>query len=253
MKKLVSLALLGVLAAAPAFAQDLTLPQLIEKNNEARGGKAAWEAAKVVRVEGTFEMGPGMVAPFTLVFAQPNKMRMDFEIQGIKATQAFDGEGGWSQMPFMGSPDPQKASDDEIKQFRRMADFEGPLFNGEKKGYKLELLGKEDVEGTPAYKIKVTRDDEESTLFVDAEYFLEFKETRKITTEQGAEILMESSMGDYKTVGDIVFPHSILTKAQGAPQGQAVTLKKIEVNPGGIGDDFFKMPPPAPKPAEAKQ
>lgn len=250
MKKLATLALLSLLAASPALAEDLTLSQLLEKNHEARGGKAAWDAAKTVRVQGTFEVGPGMVAPFTLVFVRPDKMRMDFELQGMKATQAYDGDSGWHIMPFMGSPDPQKSSEDELKQAKRMADFDGPLFDPEKKGYKLELIGKEDVEGTPAYKIKVTKDGEDSTLYVDAEYFLEFKELRKVTTEQGAEMVIESTMGDYKPVDKLVIAHSVLTKPQGAPQGQAITLKTVEINPE-IPADYFKMPPPAPKPAEA--
>ncbi len=253
MKKFLTLAMLSLLAVAPAFAEDLTLKQLLEKNQEARGGKKAWDAAKVVRVQGTFEVGPGMVAPFTLVFSRPDKMRMDFELQGMKATQAYDGESGWHIMPFMGSPDPQKSSEEELKQVKRMADFDGPLFDSEKKGYKIELLGKEDVEGTPAYKLKVTKDDEESTIFLDAELFLEFKELRKVTSEQGAEMVIEANTGDYKEVGDLIIAHSILTKPQGAPQGQAVTIKQVEINPKDVSDDLFKMPPPAPKPDEAKQ
>jgi outer membrane lipoprotein-sorting protein len=249
MKKLATLALLGIFAAAPAFAADLTLPQLLEKNHQARGGKAAWDAAKTVRVEGTFELGPGMVAPFTLVFVRPDKLRMDFEMQGMKASQVVDGEKGWHIMPFTGSADPAPSSADEIKSAKRMADFDGPLFDSDKKGYKLELLGKEDVDGTPAYKIKVTKDGEDSTLYLDAERFLEFKELRMVTTDQGGEMSVETTTGDYKPVGSLIIAHSIQSKIQGAPQGQAITITKVEINPN-VPADTFKMPPPAPKPVE---
>ncbi len=104
-------------------------------------------------------------------------------------------------MPFGGSPDPTPSSPEEIKTAKRMADFDGPLFDSEKKGYTLELLGKEVVDGTPAYKIKVKSADGDSTIFLDAEKFLEFKELRTVTTDQGAELTVESTTGDYKPVG----------------------------------------------------
>lgn len=254
MKKLLSLALLGVLAAAPAFSADLTLPQLIEKNHQARGGKAAWEAVKSARISGAFEVGPGMAAPFTLVFVRPDKLRMDFEVQGMKASQVVDGEKGWHVMPFTGSTDAMESTPEEVKTAKRMADFDGPLFDSDKKGYHLELKGKEDVEGTPAYKIEVkTAEGEVSTLFLDAEKFLEFKELRTVTTDQGAEIVVESTTGDYRPEGKLILAHAIQSKMQGAPQGQSITIKSVELNPTDIPADFFKMPPPAPKPAPAPE
>lgn len=248
--KLVLTVALATLAAS-AFAADLTLPQLIEKNNQARGGKAAWDAAKSLRVTGSLELAPEMVAPFSLVAVQPAKFRMDFEFQGVKATQAYDGETGWHVMPFMGSPDPQKSSPEQLGQAQRTADIAGPLFDSEKKGYQLELLGQEDVAGKPAYKIKVKKGAEESTLFLDAASFLEVKELRTVTTDQGAEMTVEIETGDYKKAGGLLVAHSIHSKLAGAPQGQKVLISKIEVNPADVPADFFKMPPPAPKPPAA--
>ena len=208
-----SLALLSLLAAAPAAAADLTLPQLIEKNHQARGGDAAWKSLK-----------------------------------GIKAIQVVEGDSGWHLMPFTGNPDAQKSSPEQLKQAKRMSDFSGPLFDSEKKGYQLELLGREDVAGTPAYKLKVTQAGESSTLYVDANTFLEFKEVRSAETDQGATMTIEILIGDYKTVGGLLIPHSIQTKMQGTPQGQTVSIKTAELNPP-VPTDYFKMPPPAPKPA----
>jgi outer membrane lipoprotein-sorting protein len=195
-------------------------------------------------------MAPGMEAPFTIYFKQPNKMRMEFELQGMKAIQAYDGESGWSVMPFMGNPDPQKMSEDELKNARRMADFEGPLVDWQNKGHKVELVGQEDVDGTPAYKVKVVEYGDTSFLYLDAEQFLEFQQVSTITTQQGAEIRMITNYGDYKRAGDIVVAHSVEMTAEGAPQGQVVTIKKVEINVD-TADDLFKMPAPAAKPAQS--
>jgi hypothetical protein len=251
MNKIAKLALPAALLAAlgsTAFAADLTLPQLIEKNNQARGGKVAWEAAKAVRVTGSFELAPQMVAPFTLVYVRPDRFRMDFEFQGVQASQAFDGETGWHRMPFMGSPDPQKSAPEQVRQAQRMADIAGPLFDSEKKGYQIELLGKEDVAGKPAYKLSVKKGEEASTLYLDAESFLELKEVRTATTDQGMEMVIEIQSSDFKPVGGLLLAHTVQSTVQGMPQGQKVTITKVEVNPTDIPADFFKMPPPAPKP-----
>lgn len=245
------LACLFVLSLSPVQAEEMSLDQLIEKNIEARGGRAAWKAAKSARMEGSFMVAPGIEAPFTIYFKQPNKMRMEFELQGMKAVQAFDGESGWSVMPFMGNPDPQKMSDDELKNARRMADFEGPLVDWKAKGHQVELMGREDVEGTPAYKLKIVEDGETSFLYIDAEQFLEFHQDSTTTTQQGAEVKITTISSDYKKAGDLVLPHSIEMRQEGAPQGQVVTIKKIELNVDAVSDDLFAMPAPVAKPAPA--
>jgi outer membrane lipoprotein-sorting protein len=254
MNKIAKLALpVALLAtlASNALAADLTLPQLIEKNNQARGGKAAWDAAKSLRVTGTFELAPEMVAPFTLVLVKPDLFRMDFEFQGMQASQVFDGQVGWHRMPFMGSPDPQKSAPDQVRQAQRMTDLAGPLIDSEKKGYQIELLGKEDVAGKPAYKLKVTKGEEVTTLYLDAEKFLDLKEVRTATTDQGMELVIEIQSTDWKPVGGLLFAHTVQSTVQGMPQGQKVNIAKVEVNPADIPADFFKMPPPAPKPPAA--
>ncbi len=38
---------------------------------------------------------------------RPNKMRIEFTIQGMTGVQAYDGKTGWSVMPFLGKNDPE--------------------------------------------------------------------------------------------------------------------------------------------------
>jgi hypothetical protein len=128
-----------------------------------------------------------------------------------------------------------------------MADFfEGDLFDYQKKGHTVELLGKEPIEGTEAWKLKVTKKDGNvSTMYLDAEAYLEIKsESRRKVRDQ--EVDIESTAGDYKEVGGLIFAHSYEQKQKGAPQGQVITLEKIELDPEVPASDFA-MPPPAPK------
>src|SRR5216117_2716608 len=94
-------ALLGV----PVFAQ--TADELIDKNIKAHGGADKMKAMKAIRMTGSMKMGP-IEAPFTLSKARPENVRIEFTVQGMTGTQAYDGKSGWMVMPFMGKKDPEK-------------------------------------------------------------------------------------------------------------------------------------------------
>lgn len=242
-------ALVFTFAAAPAQAQDgegeeMTIAQLIESNLEARGGKDKLDNLETARITGTMTMGGGqMTAPFTWEWKAPNKLRMEFTFQGMTGIQAYNGETGWQVMPFMGKTEPEKMSEEDAATLEEQADFRGPFYNPEDRGYTLEFMGTAEVEGTPTYKVKVTqKDGDESYLYLDQEYFLEIKSESK-SEIQGQEVAVSSAIGDYKPVGGILIPHSMDQTMEGAPagQGQTITFETVELNVE-LPDEHFQMP-----------
>lgn len=238
---LIALAALLATGAAAAADTDLTLDQVLDRYTEARGGRASWEAVDSAKMDGTMLMGPGIEAPFRIWFKRPNKVRMEFDVQGMTGVQAFDGEAGWYVMPFMGKTEPEPMAEDQLKDIVDTADFDGPLIGWQEKGHQLTLAGVEEVDGTEAYRIDVVKaNGDEMTVYLDAEYFLEFKQTAR-TSRQGNEVVVHTEIGDYKEVGDIVLPHSMEMTFEGMPVSQAISIETIELNPG-IDDDRFAMP-----------
>jgi hypothetical protein len=76
----------------------------------------------------------------------------------------FDGEVLWGHN-FM-TMKAEKSDSEATENMKREADdFPGPFIHMEKKGYKAELLGKETVEGTECFKIKLTK----KTQLIDGE------------------------------------------------------------------------------------
>ncbi len=245
---LCAMALIGV----SAFAQ--TADELIDKNMKAHGGADKIKALKSVRMTGKMKFGP-VEAPFTLSKARPEAVRIDFTVQGMTGSQAFDGKTGWAVMPFMGKKDPEKMSDDQVKDIRQEADFDGPMVDYKTKGNKVESLGKADVQGTAAYKLKVTlKDGGEQTVYLDADSYLEIKTEGKRTV-QGQEVETESSIGNYKEVEGMFFATQIENHMKGKEgMGQTITVDKIELNPT-LEAGTFAMPevkkaepPPAAEP-----
>jgi outer membrane lipoprotein-sorting protein len=225
--------------ALPAAAQ--TVDEIIAKNVEARGGMKTLKAASTVRMTGRMTVGPGLEAPFVIEQKRPARMRLDITFQGMTGTQAYDGTSAWMVMPFMGKKDPERVPDEDAQAFAEQADFDGILVDYKAKGHAVELLGKEPVEGSEAYKLKVTmKDGAIRYVYIDAEAFLEIRTEgkRKI---RGSEVEGESSIGDYKEVAGMMMPHAVESGAKGSPQKQKITIDKIEVNVP-IDDARFVMP-----------
>ena len=103
-KKAALLALVSALLPASASAQEVTLEQLLANYYEAIGGLEAWRAVESMKISGTMSMGRGMQPTFTRWVKRPNKIRVEFEIQGNKVVQAYDGHAGWRIMPMRGEP-----------------------------------------------------------------------------------------------------------------------------------------------------
>src|SRR5215475_4094198 len=131
-----------------------SVDEIIAKYVQARGGADKLKGVQSIKTTATLTMGPGMELPGTVIQKRPMLARLEFTAQGMTAVQAYDGKQAWQIMPFMGKKDPELMSADEAKEPEEMADVDGPLVDYKGKGHQLELLGKEKVEGTDAYKLK---------------------------------------------------------------------------------------------------
>ncbi len=232
-----------------------TVDEIIAKNIQARGGMDKIKAVQTIRSTGVMSMGGGMEAPGSMVQKRPDMARLEFTVQGLTAVQAYDGKDAWQIMPFMGKKDPELMSADDKKDIEENADIDGPLVDYKSKGNKVELLGKEKVEGTDVYKLKATlRNGDVVTIYLDGDSFLEIKEETKRMV-RGSEQEVESSLGDYKEVNGLMFPFAMENGIKGSQEKEKLTISKIEINVP-VDNAIFKMPaaPAAPpKPEEPKK
>lgn len=232
----------GVLLSLAAAAQ--TVDEIIAKNIEARGGKDKIDAVQTALITGKLSMGQ-MEAPFTIQWKNPNRIRMEFVVQGMTGVRAYDGTTGWMHMPFMGKANPEKMAEEDAADIAQEADFiAGPLVDYQKKGHQVKLVGKQDVEGTEAYDLELTlKNGDVVHQFIDAESYLTIKEASK--RKQGdQEIEIETSVGNYKQVEGLMLPFSLESRAKGAPAGagtQTITVDKYEFGPA-IEDGRFAFP-----------
>ncbi|MGI8788293.1 MAG: hypothetical protein ACR2HG_11085 [Pyrinomonadaceae bacterium] len=218
-----------------------TADEIVSKYVKAIGGMEKIQAIKTLRSTGKFSGGGGFEAVVVDENKRPNKTREDFSIQGMTAISAYDGRDGWKIEPFGGKKDVESLSEEELKAMLDGADFDNPLINYKARNIKVEYAGLEPVDGTDAYKLKVTLPSGTvENYFMDTDYYVPIKiETKR--TVRGTEIEAETILGDYKEVNGIYFPFSIETGAKGSPNKVTITMEKIEANVP-IDDSRFMRP-----------
>jgi hypothetical protein len=239
MRQAIIALIVGLAITIPAAAQ--TVDEIIAKNTAAKGGADKLKAVKTVRMTGKMTIAPGVEAPIVMELQRGGGMRIDITVQGMVVSQGYDGTKAWMVNPLQGSKAPQEMSADDTKSVEEQADIDGPLIDYKAKGHTVELLGKEKVEGSDAYKVKVTmKNGTIRAFYIDAEHFLEIKEESK-RMQRGTEVEGDTIYGDYKEVGGMMFAHSIDGGQKGAPARQKVVVDKIEINVP-IDASRFKMP-----------
>lgn len=236
----------GVLAAhivaSASYAE--TADEIVAKHVKAQGGLDRLKAIQTMRIRAKSEAA-GREDPITILHKRPQMIRVETKRQGLTQIQACDGRDGWAISPFQGRRDAEPMSPDEMKRLENQADIDGPLVDYQAKGNKVELIGKDKLEGTDVYKLRVTlKNGALETLYIDADSFMLIKsESKRII--RGVERETETELGDYKLVQGVMMPFSIERGAKGAPFRQKMAIEKIEVNVP-IDDAVFQMPPKRP-------
>jgi outer membrane lipoprotein-sorting protein len=230
--------LISLVASATAGAQ--TVDEIVAMNLKAKGGAEKWSSVKAVKMTGKITM-QGMEAPVTVYARRPNSNRQEVVFQGNKMIQAFDGTTAWGVNPVMGDA-PQAAPPAIAEMIRNRADFDGALINYKEKGTTIALVGKEKLDGSEVYHLKVTtKGDFTQDYYLDAETGLERKTVAEVDMMgSGQKQTLEIHMADYKQVDGINLPHTIRQAVDGKPMVQMV-VEKVELNPA-LDDALFSMP-----------
>jgi hypothetical protein len=227
------------------FAQDKSQPtvdELVAKNIEAKGGASALRGLGTLRLSGKLLVQEGQIQlAYMQINKRPDEVRTEASLQGMTQIEAYDGKEGWKISPFFGRKDPERMSADDVKALVEDAEMDGPLVDWQAKGNTVEYLGTEDVDGTPAHKLKVVRKNGDvSFVYLDPDHFLEIRVLTQ-RTRHGAQEEVETDLGDYEKAGDVFVPTSIEFGRKGDPDKQRIIIDKVEANVP-VDDTIFHFP-----------
>ena len=247
MKKLNKI-LLTLLLFFPFNSFSQSVDEIIDNYFENTGGIDQWRKFKGVKMSAKLSQ-QGMEIPIEIIQMQGGKQMqiINFQGQSIKA-QVFDGEGSWGIN--MMSQKPEK-SDQETTDNLKLDDNDFPdsFMDYKSKGYTAELIGKETVDGTETFKVKLTKEpktvdgkkeDDITFYFFDTENYVPIAIQTEVREGPGKGMIMEITMSDYQEVEGLYFPFS---QTQGIKDQPSIPLiiDSIELNPT-IEEKEFKFP-----------
>lgn len=243
MKKLIIISSI-FLSMGILTAQEMKVEQLMANFIKASGLDKG-EKIQTIKTTGKMSQS-GMEFMITSFEKKPSFDRTEMDIQGTKIVMVSNGKSGWMINPTSGSFDPQDMAPDMIASTERenrkdpQNIWNNPLVNWKENGSKLELVGKEDINGTSVYNLKLTfKDEAVVNYYLDASKFivLAIKDKSMI---QGQMYEIESRFSDFREVDGIINPFKFENYVNGALNISA-TIDRIEYNLP-CDDIIFKKP-----------
>lgn len=241
--KMLKFSIIGLFLLAFIPTQAQTADEIINNYLENTGGVDAWSALTGTKMMASVT-AQGMDIPVEIMQTKDGKQLVKINFQGQEITQvAFDGETMWSTN-FMTMQAEKSDAETTENMKKTMKDFPSPFLNYKEKGFTVELLGDETIEGTETFKIKLTQDPimvdgkEEpnvSYYYFEKENFVPIVVEGEIRQGPAKGQMSQSTMSDYEEVDGLYFPFSM---SQG---GQPITIKEIILNPE-VDMALFKFP-----------
>ncbi len=212
------------------FLHAQTVDEIINKYADACGGKQKLNSITSLYMEGSRQMMGNQVA-VKVTKVQGKLYRNDFTFGDDKGYSIVTPGAGWSYIP-MRSQRAEPIAESRLKAMQAELDIAGPLIDHAAKGNKAEALGKENIDGKEAYKIKLTLSTgKQITYYIDTHDYL-LIQTKQMRAGLGGnedEKEVVTNFSDYKPVDGLMFPYTVSNPGDG-PGAGSITFTKIEIN-----------------------
>jgi len=227
-------------------AQGQSVDDIVNKYFENTGGRAKWEALQGLKITAKMNQ-QGMEFPLEIVQLKDGRTMSKITFQGKEIKQnVYDGDILWSHN-FMNMK-AEKSDAETTANFKLdIGEFPDAFLNYKKRGLTAEFLGKETVDGTETYKIKLTKKpisvdgkpaDNVVFYFFDTDSYVPLMMEAEVKSGPAKGMISQVKWSDYQEVGGIMMPFSMSQGAKG--QGSSpLTITNIELNPK-VDDAVFK-------------
>ena len=240
-KRNLSVAILSFTSVA-VFSQNLD--EIVKKHIEAIGGKENWAKVKSLKMESSMKAN-GAEIKVTIYQVDKKAMRQNIALMGMEGYSILTNTEGWSYMPFQGQTKPEAMTADDVKKAQDGLNLQDDFITYKELNKKLELIGKDDVDGTECFKLKmIDKDATETTYYIDPSNYYVIKETNKMMVN-GKEMENSTMFSNYKKLPEgIVYPYNI-----GGGWGET-EITNLTINPT-LEESLFKpSTPPATAPTK---
>jgi hypothetical protein len=215
--------------AMPATTKAQTADEIISKYVNAVGGKANFAKITSMYTENSMEVMGNQTVSKTLILNGKGAKTIS-EIMDQKMIQVYTDKGGWMINPMSGGSDPVDMPAEQYNIGKSQINISDAIVDYATKGYKVELLGTEKVDGVDAYKLKLTSASNlVMTYFIDPKTFY-ISKISMTGNMMGQDMTIENKLSDYrKTDQGIAIPYT--TEVHYGDQFSIVMkIQKVEFN-----------------------
>jgi len=224
-----------------------TVDEVIERHTKAMGGRAAIEAIQSIEID-LHITDPKFAVDGSYFAARPGKMRIDVNSGGEHVfTEAFDGQKGWQ---WEGKGTAQKvATENATAALRHGVELPGKLFGLhelKRRGHRIELDGREKIDGINYYVLRLTLNDGYlTTLYVDPKNWLvtRRRDVRPLHVDvDPTPTTIEQRNSDFRTIGGVQFAFaSSETDLQSGKVLETAVIRGVKINPPLVSSFFERL------------
>ena len=228
--------------------QAQSVDDIVNKYFENTGGRAKWNAIQGIKISAKLNQG-GMEIPLDMYQFKDGKAMQVITFQGKEIKQGvYDGTTLWSHN-FMNMKAEKSDAEATANYKLEIGEFPDVWLNYKERGLAAEFLGKETIDGTETFKIKLTKKpimvdgkpaDNVSFYFFDAESYVPLMVESEVKSGPAKGMISQVKFSDYQEVGGIMMPFSMTQGAKGGGS-QHITISNIELNPK-VDAAAFKYP-----------
>jgi len=222
---------------------SLSLDEIVERNTDAMGGRAAIEAVQSVEIDLHIK-DPSFEVDGTYYAARPGKMRIDVSAGGKHViTEAFDGQSGWERE---GKGEQKAASEKGTAALRHGVELPGKLFGLhelEARGHKMKSIGREQIDGISYYVLQLVLNDGYTVSFyIDPNSWLvtRRRDIRPLHVDvDPTPTMIEQVSSDFREVSGVKFPFATTeTDLNTGKLLESTTTKSVKVS-ASLPTTFF--------------
>ena len=184
------------------------------------GGREKLLAINSIKKMGNIEFS-GQKVPINYYAVNKVGERTEFTFSGMTGYSILTKDSGFNFSPFAGQTSPENMTAEDVRLSQDEIDLSGVLIDYKKKGYTVELLENEDVDGVDALQLKINVTPNKTLFyFIDPSNYYIIR-TKSVTISNGQQ---NSNVSDYynfkKTKEGVLFPYTV----------DNVTYDTIELN-----------------------
>ncbi len=212
--------LLSISFTLPCKAQKPDVDAVVNNVVNTMGGPDKLLSVNSIKKSGNIEFS-GQKIPFNYYAINKKAQRTEFIFSGMTGYFIVTKDSGYNFNPFQGQTSPENMTAEDVKLAQDDLDLQTVLINYKSKGYTIDLLENEDVDGVDAFQLKITISPNKTLFyFIDPSgyYIIRIK---SVTISNGQQNVNSTDYYNFKkTKEGILYPYTFGN----------ITFDSIEVN-----------------------